>query len=189
MLQLWWCLSAAQFVALVVLLARLAPGRTRLAPVSPGSPDVAEPSVTVIVAALNEARRIGPCLGGLSRQGPLVREILVVDSNSTDGTRALVEDAASRDPRIRLLTDPPLPPGWVGKVWALQYGLAQATSEWFEGGPHSAVPSSSTNWFGCAWRLRGDELETLSQSSVIARLIGIAAAVGQALFRVGRTLR
>jgi dolichol-phosphate mannosyltransferase len=59
--------------------------------------------------------------------------VIVVDSASTDGTQALVEDAAKLDPRIRLERDPTLPPGWIGKVWALQHGLSLAGGEWILG--------------------------------------------------------
>ncbi|MBI3790390.1 MAG: glycosyltransferase [Gemmatimonadetes bacterium] len=129
-----WLLFALQSLALLVLLKRLAPGRRRRPPVPPlGDAQAPATTVTILVATLNEARRIGPCLEGLTAQGALVREILVVDSRSTDGTRGLVEDAARRDPRIRLLTDDPLPADWVGKVWALQHGLAHATGEWVLG--------------------------------------------------------
>jgi dolichol-phosphate mannosyltransferase len=130
----YWLLAAAQALALLVLMARLAPGRRRRPPVPPvADADAPRTTLTITVATLNEARRIGPCLEGLMQQGPIVREILVVDSRSTDGTRELVEAAARRDPRIRLLTDDPLPPDWVGKVWALQHGLAHATGEWVLG--------------------------------------------------------
>lgn len=126
-------LALAQGAALALLLARLLPGRHRRPPVSPS--DVGPPgaSVSVIVATLNEARRVGPCLTGLMTQGAVVREILVIDSGSTDGTAAMVEEAARVDPRIRLLRDEPLPDGWVGKVWALEHGLRQATGEWILG--------------------------------------------------------
>ena len=90
-------------------------------------------SVSVIVATLNEEHRLAPCLNGLMAQGPIVGEILVVDSGSSDGTAALVLDAATRDQRIRLLRDDPLPPGWVGKVWALDHGLRRAAGEWVLG--------------------------------------------------------
>lgn len=89
--------------------------------------------VSIVVASYNEVHRIGPCLEGLVAQGAVVREILVVDSSSTDGTAELVQAAMARDARIRLLRDEPLPPGWVGKVWALQHGLQHATAEWVLG--------------------------------------------------------
>lgn len=126
-------LAAAQAVALFALLRRLGPARRRrgaeqLGVVAP--PDMA---LTIVVATLNEAERLGRCLDGLERQGPVVREILIVDSSSTDGTRDLVRAAAARDPRFRLLTDPPLPQGWIGKAWALQHGADAATSPWILG--------------------------------------------------------
>ncbi len=128
-----WALAAVQGVLLMALLLRLLPGRTRRPPVPPRTTPRTDTSVTVIVATLNEARRIGPCLEGLMQQPAPLQEILVVDSRSTDGTRELVQAAALRDPRIRLVTDDPLPPGWVGKVWALETGLRQARGEWVLG--------------------------------------------------------
>lgn len=125
-------LTIVQFVSLIELIRRLLPGRTRKPPVRP-APPVSDTSVSVVVTSLNEAARIGPCLRGLAAQGKPVDEILVVDSRSTDGTRAMVETAAQQDSRFRLLTDDPLPPGWVGKVWALQHGLHAARGEWVLG--------------------------------------------------------
>lgn len=133
-------LCIAQGGALVLLAARLAPGRTRRPPVQPIPDGVDGTSVSVLVPSYNEAKRIGPCLEGLSRQGKPVREILVIDSRSTDGTDTLVSDASVRDPRIRLLNDPPLPPGWVGKVWALQHGLHEATGDWVLGVDADTAP-------------------------------------------------
>src|SRR5213592_3994940 len=126
-------LVAAQSLALLVLALRLWPGRTRRAPVPPHRGEIVDTTVTVIVPTLNEAERIAPCLAGLCAQGRPLLEVLVVDSRSTDGTRALVEAAAARDPRVRLLTDEPLPDGWVGKAWALEHGLRAARGEWILG--------------------------------------------------------
>jgi dolichol-phosphate mannosyltransferase len=138
-------LALVQGVALAVLVVRLLPGRRRPPPVPP-RPDAtaADGDVTVVVPALDEARRIGPCLAGLGAQGPVVRQILVVDSGSGDGTQDIVRAAAERDPRIALLRDPPLPSGWVGKVWALQHGLAHAHGEWVLG-----VDADTTPHPGC----------------------------------------
>jgi dolichol-phosphate mannosyltransferase len=128
-----WTLAAVQGVLLGALLWRLLPGRTRRPPIEPRTTPRTDTSVSVIVATLNEAHRIGPCLEGLMQQPAPLQEILVVDSRSTDGTRELVLEAATRDPRVRLITDDPLPPGWVGKVWALETGLRLAKSEWVLG--------------------------------------------------------
>jgi dolichol-phosphate mannosyltransferase len=126
-------LLAVQMLALLVLAVRLWPGRTRPPPVPPHPGDVGDTTVSVIVATLNEAARIAPCLAGLRAQGRPLLEVLIVDSRSTDGTTDLVTAAAALDPRVRLLTDDPLPDGWVGKVWALEHGLRAARGEWILG--------------------------------------------------------
>lgn len=134
-------IALTQAAALAVLVRRLLPGRHRRAPVDPRRAPAGDAvSVSVIVAALNEAHRIGPCLDGLATQDATVREILVVESGSDDGTADVVRAAAVRDPRIRLLHDPPLPAGWVGKVWALEHGLRQAKGDYVLGVDADTVP-------------------------------------------------
>ena len=111
--------------------------------------------MSIVVATLQEAHRIGPCLDGLQQQGPVVREILVVDSGSTDGTGDLVQAAARRDPRIRLLRDAPLPADWVGKVWALEHGLQHATGAWVLGIDADTVPGPGLSGGALAAAIEG----------------------------------
>ncbi|MEM0979698.1 MAG: 2'-O-glycosyltransferase CruG [Cyanobacteria bacterium P01_H01_bin.58] len=129
-------LLAIQLPAVMVLLSRLLKGPTRRPPLQPGhaTPDQTD-AVSVVVPTLNEAARIQPCLQGLSQQTTEVREILVVDSRSTDGTPDLVKLAQKADPRFRLLTDDPLPEQWVGRPWALHYGYTHSSvkSKWILG--------------------------------------------------------
>jgi dolichol-phosphate mannosyltransferase len=134
-------LLAVQVPLLLLLLVRLMPGRTRRPPIAPRLTPRTDTTVTVVVATLNEAKRIGPCLEGLMAQTEPMLEVLIVDSRSTDGTRELVEAASARDPRIRLVTDDPLPAGWVGKVWALETGLRQAKGAWVLGIDADTVPA------------------------------------------------
>jgi dolichol-phosphate mannosyltransferase len=127
------CLTI-QIPAIALLFSRLLRGPFRQGPLLPQSPsgDLLG-SVSVIIPTLNEAERIQPCLEGLSRQSYEVREILVVDSHSGDGTGELVKQAARLDPRFRLMTDNPLPTDWVGRPWALHngFGLMAEESTWF----------------------------------------------------------
>jgi dolichol-phosphate mannosyltransferase len=129
-------LLMCQGTASLILLSRLVKGAIRRPPLTAKTATPAQSGlVSVVVPSLNEVDRIAPCLAGLSQQGAEVREILIVDSNSQDGTRDRVKTAAELDARFQLLTDDPLPTGWVGRPWALHYGfLASSTdSEWVLG--------------------------------------------------------
>jgi len=113
-----------QTPAALILLSRLSKGPSRHPPIEPQQPTPEMlAAVSVVVPTLNEAERIEPCLTGLSEQGGEVREIIIVDSNSQDGTRDVVKAAQEKDSRIRLMTDDPLPVGWVGRPWALHNGF------------------------------------------------------------------
>lgn len=137
-------LLVMQVPATAVLLSRLLKGPSRHAPVKPslGTPELLA-KVSVVVPTLNEAERIGPCLSGLSLQSYEVREITIVDSYSQDGTGDLVKAAQQKDPRFRLMNDDPLPPGWVGRPWALHNGFLHSSeaSEWILGMDADTQPS------------------------------------------------
>jgi dolichol-phosphate mannosyltransferase len=125
-----------QVPATAILLSRLLKGPGRHPPIEPQQPTPELlGSVSVVVPTLNEALRISPLLECLSRQSYELREIIVVDSKSQDGTPDLVKLAQQQDPRFRLMTDDPLPPGWVGRPWALHNGFLHSSeaSEWFLG--------------------------------------------------------
>ena len=133
-----------QLPAVWLLLSRLLQGPTRRPPLQvQRSNSTQVGKITIVVPTLNEAHRLQPCLEGLTRQGYEVREILVIDSRSQDGTQALVQTAGQRDPRIRLREDDPLPTGWVGRPWALHSGFLQSTpqSEWILGIDADTQPS------------------------------------------------
>jgi dolichol-phosphate mannosyltransferase len=135
-------LALAQAIVLIVLVVRLLPGRRRLSSVEPLADTIGAGEVSVIVATMNEADRLAPCIDGLLAQDATVREILFVDSDSTDGTQEMIISAQQRDSRVRLLRDEPLPPGWVGKVWALEHGLQHATGEWLLGIDADVAPNA-----------------------------------------------
>ena len=80
-------------------------------------------ALAIIVPVLDEEDRLARCLDGLIAHGPTVREILVVDGGSRDGTRALIASYSARDPRVKLIAADPIPPGWNGKAWGLECGL------------------------------------------------------------------
>lgn len=123
-------LLLVQVPATAILLSRLLQGPGRRPPLEPQRPDLTHlGSVSVVVPTLNEVDRLQPCLDSLSRQSYEVREIIIVDSHSQDGTPDLVEAAQRTDPRFRLIQDDPLPPGWVGRPWALHTGFLHSAEE------------------------------------------------------------
>jgi dolichol-phosphate mannosyltransferase len=135
-------LAVALGVATIVLLARLASGFRRPPPLEPVLDPLPHTSVSVVVPARNEVRRIGPSLAGLRAQRSPLVEVLVVDGGSTDGTRELVTRAAAEDPRLALIDEPPRDPGIVGRPWALHHGFAMARGEWVMSVDADAVPNA-----------------------------------------------
>ncbi len=74
--------------------------------------------VSVLIPARNEAGNIAACVETALASTGCAVEVVVMDDGSTDGTAAIVEAMAARDPRVRLVQAPALPPGWTGKVHA-----------------------------------------------------------------------
>jgi dolichol-phosphate mannosyltransferase len=117
--------TAAQGLAAVAVLSRLARGRRRRAPLAAGGAGAELPpgGVSVVIPARDEVRRLGPCLSAL-RADPDVGELIVVDDCSTDATAALAREAGAR-----VVAGAPLPAGWAGKPWALEQGTRAARGE------------------------------------------------------------
>jgi dolichol-phosphate mannosyltransferase len=81
-------------------------------------------TVSAVIPARDEAARIGPCVVA-ARADPGVSEVIVVDDESADGTATVAARAGAR-----VIPGRRLPPGWVGKQWALQQGLEVASGEY-----------------------------------------------------------
>ncbi len=87
------------------------------------------PPVDIIVPARDEAGTIAAVVASLLAQdyaGPL--RLFLVDDGSTDGTAAAARAAAGDDPRFHLITAAPKPPGWSGKLWALDQGIGHSAA-------------------------------------------------------------
>ena len=135
-----------QVPATLVILKRLSTARDRTAPLLPldnAEEELAKqhPKVSIVIPTLTEIDRLPTCLEGLRDQA--AKEIIVVDSRSQDGTPEYVQKLQQDFPiPLKLITDDPLPEGWVGRPWALHNGFLNSdpTSEWVLGIDADTLP-------------------------------------------------
>ena len=88
------------------------------------------PKLTVVVPACNEAEQIESAVQTLIAQDYPDLEIILLNDRSTDTTAAIVDRLAAGDRRIEAIHIETLPAGWLGKVHALDRGVARAHGEW-----------------------------------------------------------
>ncbi len=89
-------------------------------------PPAAAPSVTALIPARDEAATIaGVVRSVLNQEWPGELRLVVIDDQSADGTgelaRKVIEEAGAGD-RAVVIDGAALPPGWSGKLWALEQG-------------------------------------------------------------------
>jgi dolichol-phosphate mannosyltransferase len=149
------------------------------APLAP-APPVAPGTLAAIVPVLDEERRLGASLAALACSGTELGEIVVVDGGSTDGTRAVAQAAAARDPRVRFIDAAPTPPGWNGKAWNLETGLRATSAPWIAT-VDADVRVGATLLGDAVARALGDDLVALSVATRQELADGGAALLHPAL--------
>lgn len=80
--------------------------------------------VTIIIPARNEEQRIRPLLESITQQVGVRVETVVVDDDSTDGTREVAQSYG-----VRVIENKVLEEGWIGKSAACWTGACVANSE------------------------------------------------------------
>ena len=89
------------------------------------------PPVIAIIPARNEAETIGQTIAALVQQDyPGEFFVVVVDDHSEDKTFQIAQRSAKEngaESRTRTRTASSLPPGWTGKLWALNEGLRDSS--------------------------------------------------------------
>ena len=97
------------------------------------APDAAEAlisgTIAVVIPARNEANNVARALRSMLAQSCAnALHIFVVDDNSTDGTADAARAAVSGSDqhKLHIISGRPLPPGWTGKLWAVQQGIDAA---------------------------------------------------------------
>ena len=99
----------------------------------PSAPEPARwPEVVAVIPARNEAACIADTVRSLLTQDyPGALFVVVTDDHSEDGTAGKAYAAAldlEATERLTIVSAPPLPEGWSGKMWAQEQGLAEAAA-------------------------------------------------------------
>ncbi len=89
------------------------------------------PMVSVLIPARNEERSIADCVRSILAQDYPSFEVLVLDDQSSDGTRAILEQMAISRPKLRIILGEPPSGNQVGKNWACSQLARQAQGELF----------------------------------------------------------
>ncbi len=89
------------------------------------------PLISILVPARNEEANIANCIECLIKQDYANYEIIIIDDNSTDKTYEIAINYANKYPNIKVLKCPEKPEGWLGKSYALHYGVQQAKGNYF----------------------------------------------------------
>jgi glycosyltransferase involved in cell wall biosynthesis len=96
----------------------------------PPLPDERCPSISVLVAARDEAEKLAAALATFLALDYPSYEVVAVDDRSLDATGEIFKAVAKSDPRLKLLRIDSLPSGWLGKPHALQQAYAKSSGEW-----------------------------------------------------------
>lgn len=88
------------------------------------------PCICAVIPARNEAELLPIALRSLLKQVyPGTFKIVLVDDQSSDGTAQVacqVAQVMNQSEQLHILAAQPLPPGWTGKLWALEQGIEYA---------------------------------------------------------------
>lgn len=116
--------AAACWLALLLLPWRPWSVREQLSALDkPGNTPADLSAITVLIPARDEAGYIAATVRAVASQGTQLR-VIVIDDQSSDATASL---AAAAGAEVHPGSD--LPPGWTGKLWALQQGLERTDTE------------------------------------------------------------
>lgn len=87
------------------------------------------PAICAVIPARNEADLLPITLRSLLLQNYPDFNVVLVDDGSTDGTADVArETAADLGQQLHIISAAPLPPGWTGKLWAIEQGIRKAQS-------------------------------------------------------------
>ncbi|AFZ02673.1 glycosyltransferase [Calothrix sp. PCC 6303] len=93
-----------------------------------------KPLICAVIPARNEAELISATMGSLCDSlkvlGDISTKIYLVDDHSTDETAKIARETAAslnQQENFQIISAEPLPPGWSGKLWAMEQGIQAAS--------------------------------------------------------------
>jgi hypothetical protein len=165
---MFWTILLA-FVALfwIVTGLLLARGVARLPKLSAAEPlpDGKCPRVSIIFSARDEEEKLPRALEAMLALNYPDFEIIAVNDRSSDRTGSILDAAAQRDPRLKVVHIRELPRGWLGKPHGLQRGFEASTGEWliFTDGDVRFAPDLLRRSLGVAQKNGWDHLTLLGR--------------------------
>lgn len=84
--------------------------------------------VSILIPARNEEKNITDCINKCLDQSYPNKEIIVLNDNSTDSTKELLQKFSNH---IKIIDGAELPEGWLGKNWACHQLSLQAKGKYF----------------------------------------------------------
>jgi hypothetical protein len=134
---MWWHWAVAVLVVFIAIVwiytvldmaigMRSVPNLDHVAPLA--GPDF--PRVTILFSARDEAAKLPAALASFLAIDYPNFEVVAVNDRSVDATREILETAAAKDSRLKVVHISALPAGWLGKTRGLQTAFENATGEW-----------------------------------------------------------
>jgi chlorobactene glucosyltransferase len=89
------------------------------------------PFISILIPARNEEKNISACLQSVLNQSYNNYEVVVLNDNSTDKTKSIVEELIKLHPNLKLVEGENLPSQWLGKNWACHQLSQTAKGDYF----------------------------------------------------------
>ena len=86
--------------------------------------------VSILIPARNEEDVIESTIKSITNQSYQNYELIILDDNSSDATKSIIQKHAKLNHRIEQINGSPLPSGWLGKNWACHQLSEKAKGEY-----------------------------------------------------------